>query len=151
LGPLPGTWWKVLRIASVAAFVAVVAAGCGGAARPQQSAFHGVPPRLAHDWEGQASAIAAAASAGDDCGAVRLADALRNQVLESEQRVPPRLRRPLVEAVNALANRLTCTVTTVQTVPPKPKPKPKPPPKHDHHGDHGPGHHKAGDGGGNDQ
>jgi hypothetical protein len=145
---MPGTRWKVSRIAFVAAFVVVVAAGCGGAARPQQSAFHGVPPRLAHDWERQASAIAAAASAGDDCGAARLADALRTQVLESEQRVPPRLRRPLVEAVNALANRLTCTVT-VQTVPQKPKPKP--PPKHDHHGDHGPGHHKHGDGGGKDK
>jgi hypothetical protein len=149
LGPVPGTRWKVSRIAFVAAFVVVVAAGCGGAARPQQSAFHGVPPRLAHDWERQASAIAAAASAGDDCGAARLADALRTQVFESEQRVPPRLRRPLVEAVNALANRLTCTVTTVQTVPQKPYPKP--PPKHDHHGDHGPGHHKHGDGGGKDK
>jgi hypothetical protein len=145
LDPRPGRWRYVLRIVSIAAFVVVVAAGCGGA-HPQQSAFRGVPSTLATDWEGKATAIAAAASNGDDCGAVRLADSLRAQVLRSEQRVPPRLRRPLVRAVNALANRLTCTVTTVQTVPQKPKP----PPKHDRH-DHGKGHHGHGDGGGNDK
>jgi len=133
----------------VAALVVVVAAGCGGAARTQQSAFRGVPPRLAHDWEAQASKIADVAATGDDCRAMHLADSLRNQVLESEQSVPRRLRVPLAAGVNALANRLTCTVTTVQTVPQKPKPKP--PPKHGHHDDHWHGHHKPGGDGGNDK
>jgi hypothetical protein len=138
---MPGTRRSVLRIALVAALV-VVAAGCDGAARPQQSAFHGVPPALAHDWERQASVIADAASAGDSCRAMRLANSLRGQVYAAEHRVPLRLRSPLVTGVNALADRLTCTVTTVRTVPQKPPPKHK-----DDHKDHH-GHDKHG--GGND-
>jgi hypothetical protein len=138
----------VLRIASVAALVVVVAAGCGGAAHPQQSAFRGLPPTLAKDWEGQAAAIATAASSGDDCGAKRRADSLRTQVVAAEHELPRRLRSPLVTAVTELANRLTCPPTTVQTVPKKPEP----PPKHDHHDHHDHGHHKHGDGGdGGDQ
>jgi hypothetical protein len=142
---MPGTRTKVLKIASVAAFLVVAAAGCGGAARPERSAVHGVPPALAHDWEGQASAIARAASAGDDCGAKRLADSLRGQVIAAEHKLPLRLRSPLVTGVNALADRLTCSVTTVTTVPKKP------PKKHDHNDDHHHGHHKHGDRGGKDR
>jgi hypothetical protein len=141
--PLPGTWCKVFRIVPVAALVLVVVAGCGDASRPQGSALGGVPPVLAHDWEGQATAIASAASAGDSCGALRLADSLRAQILASEHKLPPRLRSPLVTGVNALVDRLTCTVTTTTKPPPK-----QPGQKHDHH-DHG--KHKHGDGGKNDQ
>ena len=145
---MPGTWGKVLRIVSLAALVVGVAAGCGGASRPQQPRLHGVPHRLAQAWEGQASQIAAAASAGDSCRAMHLADSLRDQVRAAEHKLPPRLRSPLVIGVDRLADGLTCTVTTMVTVPQKPKPKP--PGKHDHHDDHG---HRGGggDGGGNDQ
>lgn len=146
--PMPGTSWNMSWLVPVAALVVVVGAGCGGAAPAERSALHGVPPVLARDWEGQASAIARAASAGDSCGALRLANALRDEVLASERKLPLRLRSPLVTGVNALADRLTCTVTTtVETPPAKPKPPPKPPGhKHDHHDHHGPGK-----GGGNDQ
>ena len=140
---MPGTGWKVLRIVPVAALLLVVAAGCGDASQPQRSALHGVPPVLAQNWEGQANAIANAASAGDSCGALRLADSLQAQILASEHKLPPRLRSPLVTGVNALVDRLTCTVTTTTKPPPK-----QPGQKHDHH-DHG--KHKHGDGGGNDQ
>jgi len=127
-----GTRWKVLRIVSGAVLVVVIVAGCGGSSRPQKSGLRGVPPALAHDWEGQATAIATAAAAGDGCRALQLASSLRDQVLASEQKLPHRLRSPLVTGVNALADRLTCTVTTtVQTAPKKP-----PEHKHDHH-DHG--------------
>lgn len=129
-----------VRIVSVAALVLVVA-GCGGAAQPKQSAFHG----LARGWESQASKIATAAAAGDDCGAKHLADSLRRQVIAAEHKVPLRLRSPLVIGVNALAARLTCPATVA-----KPPPK-KPPPKHEHdHHDHG--HHgHGGEGGGSDK
>jgi hypothetical protein len=135
---MPGTGGTVLRIVSVAALV-VVAAGCGGAGHPQQSALRGVPPALAHDWAGQASTIAAAASAGDSCRAMRLADSLRSQVLESEHKLPLRLRSPVVTGVNALADRLRCTVTTVETVPQKPPHKPGHKDDHHDHGHHGHG------------
>ena len=139
---------KVLRILSAAFLLVVVAAGCGGAARPQRSAFHRVPPALAQDWEGQASDIAAAASAGNSCRARQLATALRADVVASKDRVPSRLRPPLLTSVNALADRIKCT-PVVQTLPTKPtppkKPKPKEPHEHDRHGHHGHG------GGGNDQ
>lgn len=141
---MPGTWGDVLRIGLVAILV-VLAAGCGGGSASRQPSFQGVPPALAHDWERQASAIGRAASTGDDCEAMHLANSLRAQVFAAAHSVPVRLRSPLVAGVNALANSLTCTVTTVQTVPQKPKP----PPKHDHHDEHGHGHHKHG--GGNDQ
>ena len=131
-----------MRTLSVAVLVVVVAAGCGGAAAPQQAALHGVPPSLAHAWEGQASAIAAAASKGDDCNANRLADSLREQVIAAEHKLPLRLRSPLLVRVNNLKDRITCT-PVVQTPPKKPEPpkEPKPPPPHepDHKG-HGKGH-----------
>jgi hypothetical protein len=140
---------KVLRILSGAALLVVVAAGCGGAARPQRSASHGVPPALAQDWEGQASAIAAAASAGNSCRALQLANALRADVVASKDQLPSRLRPPLLTSVKRLAERIKCT-PVVQAPPKKPIPpkKPKPPKEpheHDHHGHHGHG------GGGNDQ
>lgn len=134
---------KMLRIVSLAALLAVVAAGCGGAARPERSAFHGVPPALAQDWEGQALTIAAAASAGDSCRALHLAVSLRDDVVNSEHKLPFRLRSPLVTGVKALAARITCT-PVVPTPPEKPKPgepKEKPPPK-----PHDKGHHKGHDG-----
>jgi hypothetical protein len=137
---MAGTWGKVSRIAAVAAVVSLVAAGCGSAARPQQTAPRGVPRALAHDWADQATAIAAAAAAGDTCHAHQLASSLRDEVIAAEGRVPTRLRSALVSGVNALADRITCTVT-VQS-PPSQQPKPpheKPPPKHDDHHHHGHG------------
>lgn len=123
------------------ALLAVVA-GCGAASRPQTSASRGVPRALAQEWAGQASAIASASAAGNDCQAMRLAASLRDEVTASKHKVPLRLRSPLLTGVTALADRIsTCTrVVTVPTPPPK-GPKPKPP--------HG--HHKHADGGGNDQ
>jgi hypothetical protein len=139
---------KVLRILSATLLLVVVAAGCGGAARPQRSAFHGVPPALAQDWEGKASGIAAAASAGNSCRALQLANALRADVVASKDRVPSRLRPPLLTSVRALADRIKCT-PVVQTPPKRPappkEPKPKEPHEHDQHGHHGHGV------GGNDQ
>ena len=138
-----GTGGKVLRIVSLAALLAVVAAGCGGAT--PRTTVHGMPRVLAQEWEGQASAIASAAAAGNDCQAMRLAATLRDEVSASRRKLPPRLRTPLLTGVNALADRIsTCTrVVTVQGPPKGPKPKPPHgPPKH---------HHGNGDGGGNDQ
>lgn len=128
------------RIVPTAALLVAVLAGCGDGGRPQQAAVRGVPTALAQKWESQASAIAAAASSGDTCGALRLANALRNDVGAQRNRLPLRLRSPLMTSVSALADRITCT----------PKPPPKPPAKkHDHH-DHGHDKH-GGDKGGNDQ
>ena len=139
----------VLRIVPAAALVAVVAAGCGGAPPPQRSAFQGVPPALAQQWEGQASAIADAATAGNSCRALQLAAALRTDVAQSADRLPFRLRSPLVTGVNALADRIRCT-PPVTSAPKKRSKPPKPPHephgKHEHHGHHGGG----GDGEGGD-
>jgi len=120
---------RVLRILSAAAFLAVVAAGCGGAA-PQKLALHGIPRALAQDWEQRASAIASAAAAGHSCNALRLADALRSDVVATQHKVPLRLRAP-----------------TVQTQPKKPPKAPRPP--HEHHGKDG--RHGHGDSGGRDK
>jgi hypothetical protein len=141
---MTGTRLKVLRIVSAMALLVVVAAGCGGAERPQRAAVHGVPRALARGWEGQASAIATAASAGDSCRALQLATSLRHDVLVSEHELPLRLRSPLLAGVNALVDRLTCTQTvTVATTPTKPPPHEKPPhkkpPPPGHHGHHGHG------------
>jgi hypothetical protein len=127
----------VLRIISAAAFLGVIVAGCGGAAPPQR-AFRGVPRALAQDWEGQAMAIAAAASAGNSCRALHLAAVLRTDVDRSRDKLPYRLRSPLLTGVNALADRTTCTPVVTKPAPPKkpPKgPKPKPPKPHGPHGD----------------
>jgi hypothetical protein len=104
-----------------------------------------MPQALAQAWEGQASAIASAAAAGNGCRAMRLAASLRDEVSASRHKLPLRLQAPLLTGVNALAARIS-TCTRVVTVPAQPKgPKPKPP-----HGS--PGHgHGHGDGGGNEQ
>ena len=76
-----------------------------------------------------------------------MADSLRDQVRAAEHKLPLRLRSPLMIGVDRLADGLTCTVTTVETVPQKPQPRPKPKPpgdKHGRHDDHG--HHGHGDG-----
>jgi hypothetical protein len=148
--PLAGYRARVSRTVSALALLAIVAAGCGGTARPRGSA-QGVPPALARAWEGRASAIAAAASSGDNCRAMRLADSLRDDVLAQERKVPPRLRSPLVTGVDPLAERLTCTRTvTMETTPGPPPDKPphKPahgPPGHQHGRGHGHGHGHKGD------
>ena len=130
---------KVLRILSGAALLVVVVAGCGGAA-PQGSASQRLPRALAQDWEAQASAIASAADAGNDCRAMRLAASLRTDVAASRHKLPLRLRSPLLTGVNHLAARIsTCTRIVTEPVQPKPPkgPKPKPP--------HPPGHDKGDD------
>lgn len=127
----------MLRILSVAAVAAFLAAGCGSSAGLDRSAPRGLPPRLAHVWAAQATAIAAASAAGDSCGADRLASQLRDDVIAAESRVPVRLQVPLVAGVNALADRTTC--------PPPPAPPKKHPPKPPK--DHGPPHHHHGGGG----
>jgi len=127
---------RMLRILSAAVLVVIVAAGCGGAARPQRAAFHGVPRALAQGWERQAAAVASAASAGNSCLALHLATSLRADVVESEHKLPLRLRSPLIAGVSSLADRIKCTpVVTNPTPPEKPKepqePKQKPnPPEH---------------------
>jgi hypothetical protein len=134
----------VLRIVSALALLAVVAAGCGGADRPQRSAARGVPPALAQRWEDQASAIAHAASAGNSCRALQLATSLRKDVVESRRKLPSRLQSPLLTGVHRLADRITCTPPPSTPVSPAPQPAPKPgpkPPKHDHHGHDEHGHH----------
>ena len=130
-----------MRIVSVLALLAVVAAGCGGAAQPQKAAVRGVPGTLARDWEAQATAIARAASAGNGCLALQLAASLRDDVVESERRLPSRLQSPLLVGVNTLADRITCTPT-----PPPQGPPPDGKPKHERHG-----HHDHGDGNRGDQ
>jgi hypothetical protein len=140
---MPGTGRNVLRIVSAAAaLVVLVAAGCGGSARPDPSATAGVPRALAGEWAAQASQVAQAAAAGDGCHASQLAAALRDQVIAEESKVPTRLRSPLLAGVNALADRIVCLPQTV-TVGPKPKEPPKkpPPPPKKHHDDHK--HHDA--------
>jgi len=95
---------------------------------------------LAQAWEGQATAIASAASVGNSCRALHLAASLRDDVVSSQQRVPSRLRSALLTGVNALADRTTCTPVQTPTPPRGPKPKPPEPPKHHGHGDDK-GHH----------
>jgi hypothetical protein len=136
---------KVLRILSVAALLVAVVTGCGDSA-PQRSAADGVPRALARQWKQQASAIATAAAAGDDCRAMRLAASLRTEVAVSRHKVPRRLRSPLLTGVNALADRVsTCTRVVTVPVQPTPPKEPKPP---EHHGPHDhdkgddKGHHK---------
>jgi hypothetical protein len=137
VGPADGYMGNVLRIVPAVVFLLVVAAGCGGGKRPQRTADRGVPRGLALNWEDRASAIAAAASAGQDCRALQLARSLRHDVVESRQRLPVRLRSPVLLGVRALAERLRCTppAVRVKTSPPKPR-KPEPPPKP--HGPAGP-------------
>ena len=137
-----GTWKAVLRIALAGAFVVLVAAGCGSSSRPVTSAERKLPRPLAGAWATQASTIADAAAAHDGCRARRLAGSLRTQVIEAEAsgKVPPRLRVPLLESVNSLADRFACVVPPVTvTTTPSPPPKPKEKHGHGHHDHHGPG------------
>ena len=139
----------MLRIVSVTALVALLAAGCGSAG-PQPRAERGLPRALASAWATRASAIANAAAAGENCRASQLASSLRDEIIAEEGRLPARLQRPLVQGANALADRITCTPppATVAAAPKKgPKlpghkpPGPKPPPHHKKHGgDDGGGH-----------
>lgn len=135
---------SVRGILSVAALVVLVAAGCGGSSRPDSSAARGVPRVLASEWASQASAVADAAAAGDDCQAAQLAAALRTDVIEKEAQVPARLQSALLTGVNALADRIVCQAPPqTVTVPAKEPPKPPEPPKHDHHDHPKPGDKKA--------
>jgi hypothetical protein len=137
-----GTRKTVLRIASVAVLVALVAAGCGSSSRPVTSAERGIPRPLASAWAAQASTIAAAAAAGDGCRARRLAGSLRTQVIEAGGKVPARLSVPLLESINSLADRFVCLLPPVTvTTPPAPPPKPK-----EHHGNGHHDHHGQGNG-----
>jgi hypothetical protein len=144
----------VSRIAAVAALVVLVAAGCGGGARPQKVSVHGIPSALAKDWAGQASAIAAAAAAGNDCHAQTLALSLRAQVMQKQHLLPVRLRSPLVTGLDSLVERTSCRQTVTVETTPQPSPKPqkpphKPPPhqpKPPHGHDHGHGGKHGGDG-----
>jgi hypothetical protein len=132
----------VSRVVAAGALVVLVAAGCASASRPQNVAVHGVPPALAQEWEGKASAIAAAAAARNDCRAHALAVSLRRQVIDQEHNLPLRLRSPLVTGVDSLVARTTCTQTAPappSTVPSKPQGPPKPHKPHGHHGHHGHG------------
>jgi hypothetical protein len=101
-----------------------------------------LPQALAQDWEAQASAIATAADAGNDCRAMRLAASLSAEVAASRHKLPLRLRSPLLTGVNDLAARIS-TCTRIVTVPVQPKPpkgrKPTPPPHEP------PGHDKGDD------
>jgi hypothetical protein len=150
VAPDAGYMGEVLRLVFVGSLVAVVAAGCGGAARPRQSALRGVPSALAWGWEGQVTAIAHAASTGESCHALQLAKTLRADVARRKRELPPRLLSPLVTGVNELVARLNCPppTTAATTTAPKPQPKPPPTPPHekDHH-DHGPHGHDRGPGG----
>jgi hypothetical protein len=130
---------KVLRILSVTALVALVAAGCGSAG-PQPRVERGLPRALASAWATRASTIASAAAAGENCRASQLASSLRDEIIAKEGRVPVRLQKPLVQGANALADRITCTVTVVPSPKQGPTPpgqKPPKPPHQEKHGGHG--------------
>jgi hypothetical protein len=144
---MTGRWRTVSRLLSVVALLAVLATGCGSAAQTHRSARHGIPRLLAQRWEDRASAVAAAATAGDDCQALHLASVLRDDVVAAQREVPLRLRSPLLADVKALAGRITCTPPPPVV---KPKKAPKPPkPPHEDHAHHG--HHKHDGGEGGDQ
>jgi hypothetical protein len=126
----------------------VLAAGCGGARRA--STVPRLPGPLAQSWAQRADAVAAAATAGDSCGASRLADSLQHDVIARQASVPLRYRTVLLQAVSRLASGIACTPTTVTVVTPPPThPHPHPhshgPPGH--HDKHGHGPPGPGDGG----
>ena len=127
----------MLRLLSAAALLVVLAAGCGGSALPKRAA-QGVPRALAQGWEDRAEAIAAAASAGNDCSARQLAVSLREDVIQAQRKVPRRLQGPLLSGVSSLVDHATCTpVATKKPQPPPKRPKPKPPKPPKKHGPHG--------------
>lgn len=134
-----------MRTLSAFLLLVLVAAGCAGSSPTR--ARRGLPPVLASAWATQASTIATAAHSGNSCRARRLAGSLRTEVISAGGRVPARLQGPLLEAVNSLADRITCVpAQKVAPSPPKGPPKPGkgPKPKPAKHDDHGHGH--GGDG-----
>ena len=135
------------RFLAALALLAFVASGCGGSARTGRAARLGVPRALAMKWEAQATTIATAAAAGKDCRAKQLAASLRDDIEQSQHKLPFRLRSPLLTGVTDLVNHTTCPVVAgpphTKAPPPKgrkPKPKPRHPPKR-----HGPRGHDKGD------
>lgn len=129
-------------------------AGCGGGSTPpHRTDADRLPHALAQRWEAEAQAVADAAAAGEGCRAHELAGSLRNDVIGSETKVPGRLWKPLLFAVNSLANRVHCPPQTLTVTVPVTTGPPKPghghgPPGHDHgHGPHGGGGDHGGDGG----
>lgn len=136
---IAGTRRGVLRIVATATLVALVVAGCGGSARSSRRTTGELPRVLAGEWARQASAVADAAATGDDCRALHLASSLRDNVIQEASKVPSQLRSQLLAGVNALADRIVCTVPPqTVTAPPGKREPPKPPPGHG-------GHHKHGD------
>jgi len=135
---MTGKRGMVLRTVSTLALLVLFVAGCGSSPRPSSSP-RGLPRALAGVWATQASTIASAAASGNGCRARRLANSLRTEVISAGGRVPERLRNPLLETVNSLANRITCTPPQKVAPPQGPsKPGPKPPHEHKHRG-HGQG------------
>lgn len=143
--PDSGYRWDVSRLLSVA-LVVVVAAGCGSAVRTQRTAGPRIPRALARAWEGRASGIAAAAAAGHECRALRLATSLRDEVVATDRKLPLRLRSPLETGVKALAGRIAC-VPRPGTAP-TPEKRQKPPHQMREGRDRG---HGRGGGDGNEQ
>jgi hypothetical protein len=130
----------VSRIAPVTALVVLMAAGCGSATGSRGAGTHVLPRALAREWAARASEIADAAANGDSCRASQLAGSLRDDIIGSERKVPARLRSALVTGVNALADRISCTISPqTVTVAPAP-PGPKPGGRHGPHGHHDHGH-----------
>lgn len=136
------------------AVLVVALTGCGGgSAGGTSTASRRLPHTLALDWARRADAVAAAAAAGDACGAHRLAVSLQAAVIRAEGRVPARFQTVLTRAVDHLAEQTACpppppqTVTKVVTAPQHPSHPPHgggPPHGHGHKGD---GHGHGGDGG----
>jgi len=127
----------VSKISCVICGVALLA-GCGGSELAHSAGSPKLPRRLARTWATQADLVASAAAAGQGCRAKALAGTLRDEVIHAGDKVPLRLRSPLLDGVNSLADRIVCTpppqtVTTLQ------KPPHTPPHKQHDHGHHGHG------------
>ncbi len=137
---MAGTSRSVLRTASAAAVVLLVAAGCGGSARPHSTA-RVLPRELARTWASQADAVATAAAAGNSCRAQQLAGSLRDEIITAEGKIPTRLRQPLLVGVNSLADRIVCKPVAV--TPQHPPKHPKAPTAPEPHGHHGHGNDKG--------
>lgn len=110
--------------------LAGLAAACGSAGQAEGRPAARLPRSLAETWAAQAEAVAGALGSGSGCRARALAAALRDEVIAAEARLPGPLRAPLLEGVNALANRIACLVPprTVTVQPPRPGKGPAPPP-----------------------
>jgi hypothetical protein len=121
---------------SVGIATALFLSGCGSGAErraaPRPTLPRAVALRLAHASDG----VAAALAAGDNCRALTLAQALRQQASAAVDAasVPPVLRPPLRAATNDLARRIEC-------IPPPPAAAAENPPQGDE--GHGKGKHKG--------